>query len=332
MKCRRAFKFRVYPDAKRQREIDERLVLAQRLYNKLLERAKREYGRGGEQGINRAAFNRYLHDIITEDKEFLRLYSQTRQDIRDRVIRSYQNFFRRCREKKNGRNVKVGFPRFKSMDRYKSIIYPQDNGSFSIEKDRLRVSRIGTMKIEMHRDIGGGIKALTIKREAGDYYAIFTTEQIIDPPRIDDTNPAGMDMGLRSFVALSDGTTIRKPKFFKKRARRIAHWQRVISRRKKGSKRRQRARERLQREWQRATNQSDDFMHRLSNRLVNSGYTSFAAEKLDIQNMMKDHSVAQSIQNASWNRFIQMLSYKAESAGMEACGIDPRETTQECSR
>ncbi|MEM4072332.1 MAG: transposase [Candidatus Micrarchaeaceae archaeon] len=332
----RAYKFRIYPDAKRRQEIDSQIALAQRLYNSILERAKKAYEKDKNSKVNISTLNRYMQESINANKDFLKLYSQTRQDIFIRLLKAFQNFFRRIKEKEQGKKVKLGFPRFKSIDRYKSVTYPQDNGAFSIESERktdmLRVARIGRMKIEMHRKINGKIKTLTIKKEGKEYYAIFTAVEEITPPAINDTNPVGIDMGLHNFIALSDGKTIQKPNFFKKRAKRIAHWQRVVARRKKGSKRRQKAKEKLQKEWTEVTNQSNDFMHKLSDRLVHEGYTSFAVEALNIQNMEKSHRLAQAIQNAAWRRFISMISYKAESAGKIFITVPAEDTTQECSR
>ena len=326
MELARAYKFRIYPDAKRQEEIDEKLILAQQFYNRILEKSIASY-RNGKTKVSMAQFNRFVKEIIQEDKKYLKLYSQTRCEIEFRIFKAYLNFFRRVREG----NRKAGFPRFRSRDRYKSITYPQDNGSFSIRKDRLRVSRIGTMRIEMHRKIEGTIKTLAIKRGGRDYYAVFTTINHIKVPEVDDINPVGIDMGLNNFIALSDGQTIQKPKFMQQKRKKIARWQKIVARRSKGSKRREGAKSMLQREWEYVTNQSNDFAHKLSDKLVNSGYTSFAVEDLHIQNMVKNHRLAQSIQNASWNRFINMLSYKAESAGMKVMKIDPKDTTQECS-
>jgi len=341
----RAYIFRIYPDMKRQKEIDERIVLAQQLYNTILEKAKSEYEKNKITNISKSTLNRYMKEAIIENKDFLKLYSQTRQEVFVRLQKAYQNFFRRCKEKKAGKKVKVGFPRFKSIDKYRSIIYPQDNGSFSIERERktdmLRVSRIGRMRIELHRPIEGRIKTLTIKKKAGEYYAIFTAVNEIKVPKVADTNPVGIDMGLNSFVALSDGTKIEKPKFVKQSVKHIARWQRKLARRtrwkgksfaKEQSKNRGKAKTGLQKEWEHVANQSNNFAHKLSNKLVNLGYTSFAVEKLQIQNMVKNHNLAQSIYNASWNRFIQMLSYKAESAGLGVFKVDPKDTTQECSR
>ncbi|MEM3854671.1 MAG: transposase [Conexivisphaerales archaeon] len=150
-------------------------------------------------------------------------------------------------------------------------------------------------------------------------------------PEVENSNPVGIDLGLNSFIALSDGTKIQKPKFMRDGRKKIARWQRIIARRKKGSKRREKAKERLQIIYEHSKNQSNDFLHKLSHMLVNSGYTSFAVEGLHIQNMMKDHRLAGSIQDASWNRFIQLLSYKAESAGLRVVKVNPRNTSKECS-
>jgi putative transposase len=327
----RAYKFRLYPDSKRQSGIDAQLNLSKNLYNKLLEKSKEEYARNKNFGIKRSSFNKMMKDAISENKDFLKIYSQTRQEIRDRVIKAYQNFFRRCREKKNGGKQKAGFPRFKSRDFYRSIIYPQDNGAFSIEKGRLRVSRIGTMKIELHRQIEGTIKTLTIKKEAGNYYAIFTAIKEAEPQKINDTNPVGIDVGLKTFAVLSDGTKITKPNFRKNQEKHIAKWQRIVARRHKGSKRRQIAKDRMNKEYEVANNQTNDYLHKITDKLVNSGYTSFAVEKLQIQNMVKNRRLAKSINYASWNKFFQLLSYKAESASMKVSEVDPRNTSKICS-
>jgi len=330
MESKRAYKFRIYPDSKRQSAIDERLILAQQFYNKILEKSIASY-QNGKTKVSMAQFNRFVKEIIQDDKKYLKLYSQTRCEIEYRLLKAYQNFFRRVKEKKQGKKQGVGFPRFRSRDRYKSITYPQDNGSFSIKKDRLRVSRIGTMRIELHRKIEGAIKTLAIKREGRDYYAVFTTINDIKVPKVKNTNPIGIDLGLASFVAMSDGTKIEKPKFMRQKRKKIAKWQKIVARRNKGSKRREKAKMRLQRTYEYSTNQSDDYLHKLSDTLVSSGYTSFAVEDLHIQNMIKNHRLAGSIQDASWNRFIQMLTYKAESAGKKVIEVDARNTSKTCS-
>ena len=331
MKSIRAYRFRIYPDAKRQEGIDMQMRLCKELYNKLLEMTKEKYKDDKSFRINRTSLNNTMKYVINRDRDFLKIYSQTRQNVFDRLLRAYANFFRRLKEKRAGKRIKVGFPRFKSIDKYHSVVYPQDNGAFSIEKNRLRISKIGTMRIAIHRPMEGTIKSMTIKRNAGKYHVIFTTEREIEVQRIKDTNPVGIDVGLTSFIALSDRRKVEKPKFFNRRKRRIAIWQRRIARKRRGSRNRERAKLKLQEEFEYITNQSDDFAHKLSNTLIKSGYTSFAVERLDIRSMVKNHNLAQSIHNASWNRFIQTISYKAESAGLGLYFVPSKDSTQECS-
>jgi putative transposase len=332
MEIKRAYKFRIYPDAKREKEIAETISVAHQLYNKLLEKTIEAHKKNPSSKISQRTINQFMNGIVREDTRYLKLYAHVRVDIRNRLLRTYQNFFRRCKEKRNGKNQKVGFPRFKSIDRYNSITHIENNGSFHIEKDRLRVSKIsGTMRMEMHRVIDGKIKTMTIKREGKEYYAIFTTTNEVALPKVADTNPVGIDMGLTTFATLSDGTKIQKPNFKRNSQKHIAKWQKIVARREKGSHRRQRAKDKLQKGYTYATRQQDDYLNKITNRLVNLGYTSFAVEELSIQNMMKNHHLAKSINDASWNRFIQLLSYKAESAGMGVIKVDARNTSKECS-
>ena len=330
MELTRAYKFRIYPDAKRQSEIESQLILSREFYNLLLEKSIKSY-KDGNKRLSMALLNSFAKEI-EKDKKFLRIYSQTRCEIKYRVMKAYQNFFRRCKKKKNGKNVKVGFPRFKSNDRYYSIIYPQDNGSFSIEKERLRVSKIGTMKIELHRSMEGKIKTLTIKKDASNYYAIFTTtKKDFKIPKINDSNPIGIDVGLKTFAVLSDGTKITKPNFRGKVEKHIALWQKRVARRKKGSERRQIAKDKMNKKYQIANDQTNDYLHKVTDKLIKSDYTSFAVEKLNIQDMVKNHRLAKSINYASWNKFFQLLLYKAESAGMKVVEVNPKNTTKTCN-
>lgn len=325
----RAYRYRLYPDSKRQKEIGEQIELTRLLYNKLLEKAKAEYQKTKSFEIKKSTFNRLLKEAITENNEYNRLYSQTRQNVFVRLQRAYQNFFRRVKERKAGKKVKVGFPRFKARDRYNSLTYPQFG--FSLGRNMLRLTKIGGVRIELHRPIEGMTKTLTIKREAGQYFAVFSTISEMEPPKVKDANPVGIDMGLETFATISDGRKITKPNFAKMNERHIAKWQRIVARRKKGSHRRDKAKLKLERQWQNVTNQSNDFIFKAVDDLIDSGYTSFAVEGLHIQNMLQNHRLARSIQSASWSRFIQVLSYKAEEAGMRVTVVNPTDTSQTCN-
>ncbi len=103
MDIMRAYKFSIYPDAKRQREIDERLVLAKEFYNLLLEKTIKSY-KEGNTAISMAVLNRSAKEI-EKDRKYLLLYSQTRCEIKFRLLKAYQNFFRRIRERKAGKSL-----------------------------------------------------------------------------------------------------------------------------------------------------------------------------------------------------------------------------------
>lgn len=340
MEIQRAYKFRIYPDVKRQKEIDEKLSLAQQFYNALLEKTIKAYKKNKTK-ISMAQFNRFANEIISEDNKYLKLYSQTRCEIKYRLLKAYQNFFRRCKQGAG----KGGFPKFKSKDKYNSIIYPQDNGSFSIEKGRLRISKIkGRIPIEIHRDKIGKIKTLTIKKEIGEYYAIFTTEREIEIPKPElPIKAVGIDFGIYNFIATSDGERIQKPQFMRKAQKKIALWQKRMERRttrngKTGriegdqSKRREKARLRLQNAYAQSTRQNEDYMHKLSDNLARkSGYNLFIVEDIKIQNMMHNHKLARSIANCAWGGFKRFMEYKSQERGRYFSITPAEKTTQECS-
>ncbi|MEM4092824.1 MAG: helix-turn-helix domain-containing protein [Conexivisphaerales archaeon] len=125
MELIRAYKFRIYPNLTNQEKVDELLILAQQFYNRLLEKSIESY-KNGNTKVSLAQLNRFAKEIIQEDRKYLKLYSQTRLDIKFRLLKAYQNFFRRIKEGKE----KAGFPRLKSRDRYRSITYPRTTAPF----------------------------------------------------------------------------------------------------------------------------------------------------------------------------------------------------------
>ena len=108
MELTRAYRFRIYPDEKKQQLLNEEIWLSHIFYNKLLERTIKEYA-NDKSKISRKVFNGYMKDIMQEDKRFLKIYSQTRQDIRDRLIKAYQNFFKRVQRRKKGEKIRSAF-------------------------------------------------------------------------------------------------------------------------------------------------------------------------------------------------------------------------------
>src|SRR6516225_1048460 len=217
-----------------------------------------------------------------------------------------------------------GFPRFRSESRYDSFTYPQAGFQLS---GRLSLSKIGDIKIKLHRAIKGQIKTLNLKRENGMWYACFSC--IVEPEPLPANDKAvGLDVGLLSFVTRSDGRRIGNPRLFKKAQKRLRRAQRRVASREKFSKRWKKAVRLVARVHRKVFNQRNDFQHQLSRKIVNS-YGIIFVEDLNVKGLFRGR-LAKSVQDAGWAAFFQKLSYKAESAGRRFASVDPRGTSQRC--
>jgi putative transposase len=247
------------------------------------------------------------------------------QDVLRRVDNAYKNFFRRCKEK----GGKAGFPRFKGHNRFKSITYPQSG--FTIEGNDLKLAKNGKIRMVYHRPVEGEIKTLTIKRDSvGDWWASFSCG-FPDVPKVKPKTAIGVDVGLENLVTLSTGETVAPPKFLRASEERIKTLQRTLSRKQRGSKRREKARIRLARAERKVTDQRKDFLHKLSQELVTRADV-IAFEGLRINDMMRDNSLSKSIGDAGWGTLMRFATYKAEGAGKFVKLVDPRGTSILCAR
>ena len=311
----KAYKFRIYPNKEQKKAIDGSLWISKELWNTMLESVIETY-----DSTKKFPSKKELREI-TKNKG---LYSQTAQELTDRLIDSLKH---KIDMKKKG--LKGGFPRFKSFDKLKSLVYPQDNGSFKIIDNKLKVSKIGNIKIVLHRAIEGEIKTLTIKREcSGIYYAIFCAEQEFVSKQ-NYGEQIGIDVGLKNFATLSNGEIINNPRHFKKYENKLAMLQKQHSKKQKGSKNRYKSRLKISRLHNTIKNVRNDFLHKQSYSLVNK-YSVIALEKLNIQDMVQQR-YGKFINDASWNKFANYLTYKAESAGCKVIFVDAKNTTKQCS-
>jgi len=141
---------------------------------------------------------------------------------------------------------------------------------------------------------------------------------------------AGIDVGLTSFLTTDKGKKIDNPRYLRKSEEKLSKIQRWHSRKKLKSSNRKKSRLRVARLHEKVFNQRQDFLHKLSNKLVKS-FQLIAFEKLNIKGMRKNKYLSKSISDASWGRFLQQLTYKAAEAGVWAVGINPNNTSQSCS-
>ena len=336
----RTYKFRLYPSAGQEKLLIKQLDLCRELYNAFLEQRILAYKT--EKRIN---YN-YQQDQIPELKktfpEFKDVHSQVLQDVARRVDKAYDNFYRRIGEKRNGKNIKAGFPRFKSRDRYHSITYPQ-SGFRILDNGHVWLSKIGEVRMFMHRPSSGETKTLSIKRDrVGDWFMTITVDMRkgysadvlaynIDRPCPDFTIPIGIDLGLKSLITTSEGMHIEPPRFMRKSESNLKRAQKDLSRKMKGSGNRTRARKKVAKIHRKIERQRDDFSHKISKLLVRE-HNMIVFENLNTAGMVKHHHLAKSIGDASWNTLVQYTTYKAESAGAVVVLVDPRYTSRECSR
>ena len=316
---RRTFRYRLYPTAAQRDALDGQLRICCELYNAALQE-RREAWRLVRVSIRFAQQSAQLPALKGDRPDVAGVYAQVLQDVLRRVDKAFGAFFRRIH-----RGERAGFPRFRAARRFDSLTYPQLG--FAVVGRHLQLSKIGGIKVKLHRPIEGTIKTLTIRREAGKWFACFSVE--VDPaPLPASAERIGVDVGLTHFATLSDGTQIANPRHARRAAARMRRAHRRIARRRRGSAGRREAVRLLQAAHAHVRHQRADMHHKLARALVNR-YGFIAVEDLNIQGLAGGR-LAKAVHDASWSSFIAKLAYKAESAGRVVVKADPRGTSPHC--
>lgn len=338
MKINRTYKYRLYPTVKQQKTIDYQLGLLRKIYNKFLKQRIDLYEKKGVS-INYYHQSKQLPLIKQNKPEYADIYSQS-LDYQVKILdKAFQNFFRRVKK-----GEAPGFPRFKGKGRINSIHYSQLG--FKIVDGKLKLSKIGHLKFKQHREIDGTIKTCTItKTKSNKYYVCFVIEKEIEVKETKIEKAVGVDMGLELFAQLSDGITIQNPRTLKKYKSKLLKANRNLSKKKKGSKNKDKARKRVAKIHEKVVNTRLDFMHNQANFIIQN-YDLIAVEKLLISNMTKSSKgtlenpgkmvkqksgLNRSILDASWGKFFEILIYKAEEANKIVQQVNPQYTSQKCS-
>ncbi|WP_256451723.1 transposase [Methanonatronarchaeum sp. AMET6-2] len=201
--------------------------------------------------------------------------------------------------------------------------------------DQLKLSKIGEVPIRLHREIEGEVKGVILKRDsAGDWYAIFQTEQEeaeTDTTDSENFEAVGIDLGIQKFIVDSDGNRIEHPKNVEKAREHLKKEQRNLSRKEKGSNNYEKKRKRVAKLHKRVKNRRMDFLHKLSNAYVEK-HDKIVLEDLNISSMVQGEMNSKNTLDSSWRTSIQLLLYKAESADTEVILVDPKDTSKECSQ
>ena len=341
---RKSFKYRLSPTRKQQQALQWTLDRCRELYNAALQERRDAY-RMCSISLNYYDQAAQLSEIKECRDEYMDIHSQVLQDVLRRVEKGMKAFYRRV---KNGETP--GYPRFQGRERYESFTYPQ--AGYSLTHDnRVCLSKIGSVKVKLHRPIEGTVKTATVKREGDYWYIVFSCEVEQTAQQMPSTDEAiGIDLGLLHFATLSTGETIENPRFFRKAQKDLARKQQHLSRCTRGSHRRSKAKKQVATCHRKVRNQRQDFLQKESRKLVQQ-YQVIVFEALVPSNMSKAPKPKQdengvylpngaaskgglnkSILDAGWSQFVALCTYKAEEAGMvQVITVDPRYTSQVCS-
>ncbi len=321
MLVRKSFRFRLRPTKKQAKALQAQLDECRWLYNELLEQRKLAYE---ELDISLSKYQQsMLLPLLKEERTALaQMHSQVLQNVVDRLDKAFQAFFRRCRE-----GEKPGFPRFRGMHRYNSFCYPQSG--FSLVGQELKLSKLGSIRVKMHRPIEGKVKTCTLRRNASGDWDVSLSCEVHVEPSAPKHEAIGIDVGLEHFATLSNGQEISNPRFFKNGEKLLVKAQRKLAKLEKGTKERRKQGKIVAKVHERISNQRKDFCHKESKKIVDQ-YQYICVEDLDIKKMMERSHFAKSITDASWNQFRQFLTYKAAEAGRKLGLVNPAYTTQDC--
>ncbi|MGB3652245.1 MAG: transposase [Rivularia sp. (in: cyanobacteria)] len=256
------------------------------------------------------------------------IYSQVLQDIVKRVKVTFDRFL-----KVNSNGKRSGRPRFKSRNRYRTFIYPQMKDG-CLQGNLINLPMFGKIKIILHRPIPNGfkIKTTSITKKSTGYYLTLSLEDATVPTIKPDFNPdsiTGIDVGLSTFLTTSENETVAIPQHYRKAQKRLKVIQKRVSRRKKGSNRRQKAVKYLGKQHKKVADKRKDFHFKTANNLLNK-YDVVAVEDLNIKGLARTR-LAKSVTDAGWSSFLSILTNKAENAGLLVIPVKASGTSQDCS-
>ena len=310
-KINRTYKFRLYPTKAQAELLAKHFGCARFVYNYFLNQRQEQYRLTGKSdnyyeqakaltGLKKQGEAAWLKEVNSQSLIFA---------IRCLDV-AYTNFFKK----------RAKFPKFKSKRSKNSFTAPQDS-IISDNKLFIRKFKEG-IKCRVHREIKGKIGKVTItKTPSGKYFASVCTEEEYVPTIEKSGKSIGLDLGLKDFLTTSEGERFTNNHYTKKYERKLASAQRHLSRKKKGSRGFENQRLKVARLHEKISNRRADYLHKCSISLVRM-YDTICVEDLNVKGMVKTHRLAKAITDASWSKFIAMLSYKAEWNDKKVVKVD----------
>jgi len=321
---RKTYRYRLLPTKAQETALSGILSECRWLYNALLEEHKRAYEERQET-IGLYAQHASLPERKKARPSLRTVHSQVLQNVAVRLDLAFQAFFRRVKAGET-----PGYPRFRGADRYDSFCYPQYGNGCKLENDVLTLSKVGEVRVLLHRSVRGEMKTVCLRRQAGFWYVCFSVE--CEPEMLPTCEEAvGVDVGLHDFAFLSTGEAIENPRFYRRDEKDLKRVQRRVSKAAKGGRERQKARKALAKVHRRIANRRGDFAHQQSRRLINR-FETVCVEDIHVNRMVHHHCLSKSIMDAAWSQFFAYLTYKAACAGRQLVKVNPAYTSQDCNQ